>query len=255
MTKRDGELIEVCLDIGIYILTSGGEVTRVEDTVSRILSAYGMKETGVFTITSLIEVNTVTEEGEKIVQVKRIQESCGSNMDRLEKLNALARKICDTCPEVEEIRRELDEIMQPVQEPAIISYLGAILAACGFTVFFGGTLHDVPVTLVLACIINHIDRRGVYKRANQLLYYLVCSIMTGIVGSILVNLGVGLHLDKILIGCIMLTIPGIAITYSVRDMMLGEIITGLLRFAESLLIAASIASGYIFAALLMGGIK
>ena len=67
--------------------------------------------------------------------------------------------------------------------------------------------------------------------------------MTGFLGCILVRVGIGVHLDKILIGCIMLTIPGIPITYAMRDMLLGESITGLFRFVESLLIAASIAIG------------
>ena len=59
-----------------------------------------------------------------------------------------------------------------------------------------------------------------------------------------------MNLDKILIGCVMVTIPGVAITYAVRDMLLGNIITGLLRFANSLLVAASIASGYVLALIL-----
>ena len=36
---------------------------------------------------------------------------------------------------------------------------------------------------------------------------------------------------------------GISITYAMRDMLLGESITGLFRFIESLLIAATIAGG------------
>lgn len=88
------------------------------------------------------------------------------------------------------------------------------------------------------------------QKENQLLFYLVCSIVTGFLGCILVRVGIGVHLDKILIGCIMLTIPGIPITYAMRDMLLGESITGLFRFVESLLIAASIAGGFLLATVL-----
>ena len=113
---------------------------------------------------------------------------------------------------------------------------------------------DVPATIILACFINWMDRKGIYKKENQLLFYLVCSIVTGFLGCILVRVGIGVHLDKILIGCIMLTIPGIPITYAMRDMLLGESITGLFRFVESLLIAASIAGGFLLATVLAEGV-
>ena len=129
-----------------------------------------------------------------------------------------------------------------------------MLAAGSFTVFFGGRLADVPATIILACFINWMDRKGIYKKENQLLFYLVCSIVTGFLGCILVRVGIGVHLDKILIGCIMLTITGIPITYAMRDMLLGESITGLFRFVESLLIAASIAGGFLLATVLAEGV-
>ena len=59
--------------------------------------------------------------------------------------------------------------------------------------------------------------------------------------------GLGSHADLISIGNIMLLIPGIAFTNSVRDMFSGDTITGLLRFIESLLLAVTIALGFTFA--------
>ncbi len=129
-----------------------------------------------------------------------------------------------------------------------------MLASGSFAVFFGGTLADVPATALLACFINWMDRKGIYKKENQLLFYLLCSILTGFLGCLLVRLGAGAHLDKILIGCIMLTIPGISITYAMRDMLLGESITGLFRFLESLLIAASIAGGFLLSTIIAEGV-
>ena len=65
--------------------------------------------------------------------------------------------------------------------------------------------------------------------------------------------GLGTHQDKIMIGGIMLLIPGIAMTNSVRDMLTGDIVTGMLRLTNSLLQAAAIASGFALSIMLMGG--
>jgi uncharacterized membrane protein YjjP (DUF1212 family) len=57
--------------------------------------------------------------------------------------------------------------------------------------------------------------------------------------------------DKIIIGNIMLVIPGIQFTNSLRDMINGDTISGLLNLSEALLKAIAVAMG--FAVVLMIG--
>ena len=56
------------------------------------------------------------------------------------------------------------------------------------------------------------------------------------------------------IGDIMLLIPGIMLTNSIRDILLGDIISGSLRLVEAILMAAVLALGMMAAIWLMGGI-
>ena len=51
----------------------------------------------------------------------------------------------------------------------------------------------------------------------------------------------------------MIQIPGIAMTNAVRDMLTGDLATGLLRLVNSLLLAAVIACGFALSILLTGG--
>ena len=62
------------------------------------------------------------------------------------------------------------------------------------------------------------------------------------------------HADKVLIGIIMLLIPGIMLTNSIRDILLGDIISGSLRLVEAILMAATLALGMMAAIWLMGGL-
>ena len=68
MRTPEEQLVDASLDMGKALLLAGGEVTRVEDTITRILHAYGMHKVGVFTITSLIEVTARTPDGDEIVK-------------------------------------------------------------------------------------------------------------------------------------------------------------------------------------------
>ncbi|MDO4617680.1 MAG: threonine/serine exporter family protein [Lachnospiraceae bacterium] len=255
-------MIGNALEIGKYMLKSGGEVSRVEDTMSRILRAYGFVRVDVFTITSQIQITAEDSTGKIHHQFRRVYR-WGTNLEELERLNQISRTICAEKPDPGEIPAMIHapdsaKCRKETKADKLTAYAGAVLAASGFTVFFGGGAADAVITAVLALLITRLNRHSNSSMESQLLLYFFFAIEAGFAGSFLVMLGdaagLPMDLDKILIGCIMLTIPGISITYSVRDMLLGETITGLLRFVESLLIAASIAAGYVLASFILGGV-
>lgn len=66
---------------------------------------------------------------------------------------------------------------------------------------------------------------------------LLCCGAGGVLSNLTVLIGLGHHADLISIGNIMLLIPGIAFTNSLRDMFSGDTITGLIRCMESILLA------------------
>ena len=70
---------------------------------------------------------------------------------------------------------------------------------------------------------------------------------------LLVRAGIGVHPDKIMIGNFMLVIPGIQLTTSLRDMINGDTISGLLNLSEAVLKAISVALGFSLV-LLAGGV-
>ena len=61
---------------------------------------------------------------------------------------------------------------------------------------------------------------------------------------LLVKAGIGVQPDKIMIGDIMLVIPGLQLTNSLRDMINGDMISGLLNMSEALLKAVAVAVGF-----------
>ena len=66
--------------------------------------------------------------------------------------------------------------------------------------------------------------------------------------------GLKLHSDIIMIGTIMNVIPGVAFTNSLRDLLGGDLMTGILRFSEVLIDTVAIAGGYAMSLLLFKNI-
>ena len=92
------------------------------------------------------------------------------------------------------------------------------------------------------------------RENNQLVLNFVISFVAGMFALILVHMGFNVHGDKIMMGGIMLLIPGISMTNAVRDMLIGDLASGLLRLSNALIVAASIACGFAMSIALIGGV-
>lgn len=246
------ELLYCVMDIGEQMLVSGAEINRVEDSIRRICKAYNGKRIDVFTITSSIVVTVQREDGSILTQTRRIYKY-STNLDKVDKLNSLSRYICSNRPEPEYIIDELKEINKEKVYSSTIEYFAYAIIAGGFTIFFGGTLMDALVSSLIAIllklfiiVVQKVDKNVIFSN-------IICSFIIGILAIVSVNVGVGDNLDKIIIGNIMLMIPGIALTNSIRDIISGDTISGLFRLCEAVVVALSIAVGFGIASVFFGG--
>ena len=88
------KLLDRILELGAQMLMAGAEISRVEDSVTRICSAYEMEKSDVFSITSCLIVTIHTKEGRILTQVRRIL-AYDTDLERLERCNRLSRDICE----------------------------------------------------------------------------------------------------------------------------------------------------------------
>ena len=247
MTREESQKVLHCaMSIGELMHTSGAEAGRVEDTIRRICMAYGATRVDVFSITSTIVATMFGEGFESRTQSRRVP-PMKNDFTRLDKLNQLSRWICSKRPEPEEIIERLEKIRtsRPYGFWAQL-FLYALISG-SFAVFFGGNLQDMIASAITGAFLKCFEAFISRSSLNSLLTSLLCSFFGGLVANLLVMLGLGVHTDLISIGNIMLLIPGVMFTNSLRDMFSGDTITGLVRCAESLLIAVTVALGFVFA--------
>jgi uncharacterized membrane protein YjjP (DUF1212 family) len=107
--NENAQLVASILDIGEMLLMSGAEVSRVEDTMERLGSAYHFNRVDIFTITSSIVFTVQTDSGEIITQTRRIK-STKVNMEKLEQINTRSREICKKQVSLEQLQQYIREI-------------------------------------------------------------------------------------------------------------------------------------------------
>ena len=244
MEKCTGaKILHRILDMGELMLSTGAEIKRVENTVIRLGKAFGAERVDVFAITSSIVVTMTFPEEKEITQTRRIEKPAGTNLNKLEQLNALSRACCEKKMSLEELEAGMERIKSKDVSRWYI-YTGSVISAAAFSVFFGGTIWDGAAAGVFALFLcfcqNHLD----HLCPNKVIFNLLCSLVSGIGIYVLTAAIPALQADKIIIGDIMLLIPGIAMTNAVKDMLVGDTIAGTMRFLESLLWAGALAGGF-----------
>ena len=253
MEHKDTDLLTALLNMAEAMLVCGSEITRVEDTISRMGLAFGAAHMNVFVITSCIIVTMGLPNGEELTQTRRVTVAGGTDFVKIEHFNDLSRRCCAGLVAPEDLPAEVKAISQ-MQPERWRGYLGSVLAAGGFAVFFGGSLFDGAVAALFALLICWFQEKLLPLSMNQLSFNLLCSVIVGTLTGICTNFLTVLHLDKIMIGYIMLLIPGLAMTNSIRNILVGNTISGVMRLIEAILWAAARALGFMIAMFITGGV-
>lgn len=249
---KEEKFVSYMLDLGEILLTSGAEVSRVEDTLSRIGNAYALKKVDVFTITSTIILTVKFSNDNIITQTRRINKY-ETNLEQVEYVNQLSRNICIKRPNITELGQEIDNIRNTDHYDKKLIFLSYIFVSGAFSVFFGGNLMDSIASMITGGVMYFTVNLLNKLKINNFVTNLLSSLITALCAVILNNIGIGANIDKIIIGNIMLLIPGLTLTSSLRDMINGDIISGLLGVLESILKAIAIAMGFAFILIPIGG--
>ena len=246
------QLVHVLLNMAEGMLLHGAEIYRVEDTITRMGKAAGAVQMNVFVITSSIVLTVVFADREILTETRRITVGSSNDFTCLEELNRISRQFCNAPVSPEELQKKIDVAVQPPASD-LMMYIGSILAAGAFAVFFGGNIGDGIAAGLLGVLIGWMQKKIRWVFPNTVSFNIVCAFVIGCLIGLLTKAIPFLHFGMIMIGDIMLLIPGVATTVSIRDVLVGDTISGTLRLIECLLLAVALAYGFVMAIMLTGG--
>ena len=242
MDYKAEEILDVAMEIGVNLLQCGAEIRRVEETITYICKAYGASEVNVFAIPSLI-LATIVVDGETYTTKIKRNLDVTTDLFRLEKYNKLSRKISREKPSLAVVKEEVKIIKELKDYNTFLLYLGAVLTASGFCVFFGGTLRD-GIAAGLVSILMFMFLRLQKKTFNQFVHTLICALIGGFFSVVTCWIGLAENLSYVMSGAIMIIIPGLAIGTSIRDIMSNDILSGSVRLFQAIVSSMAIAAGF-----------
>ena len=240
--QTSGRLLNVLIQMGEALQNSGAEIYRVEDTLNRIGYACGAEEMNVFVITSSIVITLKMPGEESLTQTRRLRNSGNNDFVKLEELNELSRQICKSKISLEEFEAELQKIVrQKANEKMLL--LGNILAAASFCIFYGGNLWDCLIAGIIGAGIWLLEKYMAPICLNQIAYQITASFISGLLICVITKVFPVLHMDKIMIGDIMLLIPGSTLYYCMSALAEGNMEQAGEYGSQTFLCAMGIAGG------------
>lgn len=236
-------LLDGVCEMGYRLLGCGGQIHRVEDTMRRLVGAYGLT-CEVFAIPNCLIVS-VTDENNHVVTRMRQAKVGSTDILALEALNALSRRLCANPPEDPgEIARQVRQVSQSNRPfPFWIQLLGFFIGASFFSMFFSGGLLEALVGGFAGVISGGCSLLLARTRSNFFINTVVSGFVLAFVAYGLFLLGIPVNIEAVTVGAIMVLVPGIVFTNFMADLLTGDIVAGLSTFARAVLTAGAIALG------------
>ncbi len=244
------EVLEVASEAGHILLENGAEISRVEDTMDRIASHFGVESGHFFVISNGI---FTTGPSGKYANVEFIPIR-GIQLSKIVAVNHLSYDIAmDRCG-LAEARRRLDAIKASKGKPAWEQIAGSAFGAAGFCAVFGGGLEDCLAAFVAGALLYVFCLFVSSRYLSKIVGDLANAFLATFLCLAFYRIGFGDSLSNVIIGAIMPLIPGVPFVNGVRDLANSDYISGITRLTDAMLGFICIALGVSIGFLLDGGI-
>lgn len=244
------EILTLAVEVGEAMLRCGAEIYRVEDSVIRILEAFGLDDFDAYVLSNGIFASA-NEKQEDACSVVRYVPLSAMHLGRLAALNQLTRDICAHTCSVTEATQRLEACKKVPSYSYRLQLFACGIGCAAFTLMFGGHLTDAVYAFVIGLFeqmaLVFCKKRKVSRFLTNIYVSLFISLLSLPVAA---NLLPFLH-DKIVIGAIMPLVPGVALTTSIRDFYNSDYLSGTIHLIDALLTALCIAVGIALPLLLL----
>ncbi len=283
MTTEQEQALQLATEAGHILLENGAEISRVEETMTRIASAYGIEDESFFVLSNGIiatgqhyaRAEFIPIKGTQLAKVVEVNQlsrdvtagECGNALkcESVNQTNELTNSQVNTFKPmpVETLRQRIQAIRTMPGKVWWEMVLGIALGVSSFSILFGGSLVDAMATLVSGVLLG-LFMTFVSPHLSRLMGNVAGGLVGGILCILLYRLAMGieglpqLHLANMIIGTIIALVPGVPFTNGMRDLANEDYIAGSTRLTDAFLaflcIALGVALAFIIDGVTTGGI-
>lgn len=129
------KLLTTVVKAGKMLIESGAEIYRVEETMIRLCKSYPEVEIADSFVTGTGVMLSITLNGKTSTRIGRVHFR-SVDLNCIDQINTLSRKVCESKMSVDELAESLDEIEKAPRYSFLITLLFGAVGTAGFAIFF-----------------------------------------------------------------------------------------------------------------------
>ncbi len=237
------EIMATAMEAGHILLENGAEISRVEDTMMRICTHFGVQNCHFFVLSNGIFTTGAEEnkDNRSFAEVQHIPVRSAS-LDRVIAVNQLSRDVAESGLSVSEVKQELERIRRSPGKPVWHQILASGFGSACFCYLFGGSPFD-SLGSFLAGILLYAFLLFPGKRLSKIFQNVAGGALVTLICFLNWRLGIGNSWSNMVIGAIIPLVPGVPFINGIRDIADGDYIAGSVRLLDACLTFGCIAIG------------
>lgn len=246
--SRLARILNAALGAGCLLMENGGNMSRVEETVSRMGRALGADAVEVSATPSGI-IATLVSADQHRTRIQRARRS-GVRLSLAAEVLSLVLEAENGRATVEEVEERLRQLQQRARLHGVLPTALAVGLACGaFAVLLGGTARDFALVSAAAALAQLIRHQLLGTRIGGLLTTAVVAMVASSTAWVLA----GDNFRVTVAASVLLLVPGAPLVSGTSDLFRGDTAAGLARTTHAMLTVTMIGAGVWATILLLGG--
>ena len=207
------EILDICLLAGRLMIEGGSEMYRVEDTMLRIAKNAGVDDPRVFATPTCVFMSL---DGGNLSQMKQIRDR-NINLELVDRVNELSREFANKKIDLIQLHNKIANVETKTPAfPLWMQVIGAAVLSSTLMVLFMDDYDWIDFPIIIKALFPQTI------------------------------------VDNILIGALMTLVPGLAFTNALRDLFMGDLLSGIVRLFEATLTAIALGGGVAIVIKFMG---
>jgi uncharacterized membrane protein YjjP (DUF1212 family) len=241
MTGKLDNLFSFIRNIGTLYLENGGETSMIEESIERVLIACDCTFPNVYvTPTGIFYSFTINNRTHNdIIRIK----SRGINLTIIDEVNNFVRGVCLKQLDLVTANKKCDELKLRKYTGGIRKMFFSALSGMFFTLLFDGGIMDGLVAFLAGFMVQYLVFKKLSSSIGMFFAAFIGTTITAFTALLFAHFFSFINFDKVVTGAIMPLLPGLALTNSLKDTLTGNLVSGMSRLGEVILVAFAIASG------------
>lgn len=250
--KRESELVlEFCVELSRHMILAGANVERVQLAVERICCAYALTDIDLVMLTHRVSLSAVDQEGAFLFRQCTIPPA-GIHLEQLRQLNTMAYEVYKGKPEPVRLCKLLEEASEAPERADWKILLAQISALDCLCLIFGGGIQELTAVTLVTSVLHYVMSFSAGMGLDRVVMNAVNMWLASVAAILVLRAGISSNAPVILITVSMLVIPGIPLVNSVRNLLCGNEMNGILQLAKVTIETLSMGMGICIALWMFG---